>query len=195
MGCSCFSLCGTCVEFIPVHLVIRGRLSSRPRDSRLRVGGERISRCQHQHSKSIKRHGRGEERGLGTRLLCLRDRSGLSVGGSGEVRQSFPSYVPKYQHSPGEGGTIGCYNTNSTRIAKGCEVWLSRARRPGSFVFWPCSSIKLQLISLPSASEGSRELQAVFSFSIPCAPNEGDCRDWKRVYFRLCKGGGVISLL
>lgn len=43
---------------------------------------------------------------------------------------------------------------------------------------WLVCLLALQhLISLPSASEGSRELQAVFSFSIPCAPNEGDCRD------------------
>lgn len=134
---------------------------------------ERISHCQHQHSKSIKRHGRGKKRGLESRVLCLRDCSGWK----GRSDSPFPSYVPKYQHSPGEGGTTGGYNTNSTRIVRGCEVWLSTARGPGLFVFWPCSSIKLHLISLPSASEGSRELQAVFSFSIPCAPNEGDCRD------------------
>lgn len=61
---------------------------------------------------------------------------------------------------------------------------------------WLVCLLALQhLISLPSASEGSRELQAVFSFSIPCAPNEGDCRDSKKVHFNLCKGGGVISLL
>lgn len=118
-----------------------------------------------------------------------------AVGRRGRSDSPFPSYVPKYQHSPGEGGTIGGYNTNSTRIVRGCEVWLSRARGPGLFVFWPCSSIELHLISLPSASEGSRELQAVFSFSIPCAPNEGDCWDWKKVHFNLCKGGGVISLV
>lgn len=44
-------------------------------------GREHFSRCQHQHSKRIKRRGRSEERGLETRVFCLRDCSGLSVGG------------------------------------------------------------------------------------------------------------------
>lgn len=35
---------------------------------------------------------------------------------------------------------------------------------------------------------------AVFSSSIPCAPHEGDCRDWKRVGFSSGEGGGAISL-
>lgn len=112
---------------------------------------QRISRCQHQHSKSIKRHGRGKKGGLESRVLCLRDCSGWK----GRSDSPFPSYVPKYQHSPGEGGTIGGYNTNSTRIVRGCEVWLSRAPGPGLFVFWPCSSIKLHLISLPLLLKGA----------------------------------------
>lgn len=36
---------------------------------------------------------------------------------------------------------------------------------------------------------------AVFSSSIPCAPTEGDCRDWKRVGFSSGEGGGAISLI
>lgn len=181
------------MKFIPVHLVIRGRLSSRLTDSRLGGVGAHLP-MPAPASNSIKRRGRGEERGLEMRVLCLRACKGLSVDGKqGEIRRSFPSSVPKYQHSPGEGGTTGGYNTNSTRVVRGCEVWLSKAPGPGSL--WPCSSIKLHLMSLPSASQGSRELWVVFSFSIPCAPIEGDSRDWKRVYFSLCKGGGVISLL
>lgn len=50
--------------------------------------------------------------------FALRDCSGLSTGGSGEVSPSFPSYVPKHQRSPGEGGTIGGYDTNSTRVVR-----------------------------------------------------------------------------
>lgn len=71
-------------------------------------------------------------------------------------RRSLPSYVPKHQRSPGEGGTIGGYDTNSTRIVRGCEVWLSKGTRgPLAFLSRPCGGIKLHLISPPSAPQGS----------------------------------------
>lgn len=74
-GCSCSSLCVTCVSSFQFTLWL---------GIGFQIGwvAERISRCQHQHSKSIKRHGRGEKCGLETRVLCLRDCSGWK----GEVR-------------------------------------------------------------------------------------------------------------
>lgn len=157
------------MKFIPAHLAIQGRLSSQLTDSRLGGVGAHLP-MPAPASNNIKRRGRGEERGLEMRVLCLRACKGLSVGGKrGEVRRSFPSPVPKYQHSPGEGGTTGGYNTNSTRVVRGCEVWLSRAPGPGSFVLWPCSSIKLHLISLPSASQGSRDPGSVLFLHSLCS--------------------------
>lgn len=110
--------------------------------------------------------------------------------------QPLPSYVPKHQRSPGEGGTIGGYDTNSTRIVRGCEVWLKAGHARA-----PCLSVPAlwqhQTASDFTALRSPGELggsPAVFSSSIPCAPREGDCRDWKRVGCSAGEGGGAISL-